>query len=122
MISTWGGERSGYASIGKRWNAIPPQTINASEAITIRKRCERANETRREIIPEEPIDSCLRTAGTRCLPKPLSRLLSDRFEFPPRRFAGRQPRPIAGRIRAAGLRRIQRAHFPYHAARTKRER
>ena len=33
---------------------IAPQIIRASEAMTIRNRCERANETRREIIPEEP--------------------------------------------------------------------
>ncbi len=36
--------------MGNLWKEIAPQIIRASDAMTIRNRCERANETRREII------------------------------------------------------------------------
>src|SRR5208282_2567974 len=54
MISTWGGERSGYASIGRFWNENAPQTRRANEAMTMRNPCRRANETSLAIIPSEP--------------------------------------------------------------------
>ena len=50
MISTCGGDRSGYASMGSRRKAMTPQTITAKAAIRITNRCASAKETMREIM------------------------------------------------------------------------
>ena len=47
MISTMGGERSGYASTGMCWNDMAPPMTTKAVSIRIRNRCRSANWTMR---------------------------------------------------------------------------
>src|ERR1700733_3678685 len=50
--TTWtcGGDRSGYASIGRCWKATTPQPPRQIMPTTTMNRCDRANETMRSIM------------------------------------------------------------------------